>query len=200
MTANHVSWTTSSAEAATGPLKGTRLEELAGSQKSRWKDWVRDQPATVVLSWGGVEHVENNPYDRFVASDSGFRDLAARDKRLPTKAPIWAFEIGGRRFEVPFPAFEGGHVFRAAGSWVFLQRPPGESVYFSTRAFVSSRPFVFRDGVWRHEPSGARFDAGGGLFVGAASSCAPKSLAGFDTFWYVWSLTDPGTEVLSPGP
>lgn len=189
-------WPILTGEAATGPLAGTRLEELPLGVKMQWKDWVRAHPDTLVLSVGGLEHVESNPYDQYFASDAGFRDLSARDARLPTKEPIWAFEMDGERYAVPLREVEGGAVLRVGGRWVFLHRPRGAAVYFSTRAFVSSGRFVLGDGRWTHEPSGAIYDPGRGTFAGDPPAVRP--LGGFDTFWYVWSLTHPGTTVLTP--
>jgi hypothetical protein len=188
-------WPILAGEAASGKLEGTRLLELPGGTKVQWKDWRRAHPDTLVLSVGGAEHVENNPYDQYFASDSGFREAAAKDKRLPTKEPIWAFDLNGRRFAVPFRTFEDGDTFRAGEEWVFLHRPKSAAVYFSSRAFASATPFVRRDGAWLHEASGARFDAAQGTFVGGSSGDL-RPLRGFDTFWYMWSLTHPDTVVL----
>lgn len=192
-------WPILTGEAASGKLKGTRLLELPVGVKVQWKDWLRAHPDTLVLSVAGAEHVENNPYDQYFASDSGYRETAAKDKRLPTKEPIWAFDLSGRRFAVPFRAFEDGGAFRAGEEWIFLHRPKGAAVYFSTRAFASGTPFVRRDGTWFHESSGARFDAAQGNFVEGSSS-DPRPLRGFDTFWYMWSLTHPDTVVLGTEP
>lgn len=192
-------WPIMTGRAESGTLKGTRLQELPVGVKMPWGQWRRMHPDTGVLSVRGVEHVENNPYDAYFASDAGYRKTAARDARLPTKAPIWAFELDGRRFAVPFRAFEGGHAFRVAERWVFLYRPEGASVYASTRAWVSAGGFSRVDDAWVHQPSGARFDAVRGAFA-AASADDPRALAGFDTFWYVWSLTHPDTQVVDVRP
>jgi hypothetical protein len=141
----------------------------------------------------GQEHVENNPYDNYFASDSGFRDLAARDQRLGTKEPIYSFQIGAGKYAVPFSAFEGGAVVRAGGRAVFLYRPADVAVFYSTLAFQGAEgAFERREGAWHHVPSGARLDTGAASFGGA------ERLDGFDTYWYMWSLTHPDTEVLKP--
>lgn len=184
--------------AETGPLAGTRLAELPLGVKAQWRDWVRAHPDTLVLSVGGVEHVENNPYDQYFASHAGFGDLSARDTRLPTKEPVWAFEMDGRRLAVPLRAVEGGAALKVGERWVFLHRPAGAAVYFSTRAFVSGGSFALVDGAWTHTPSGAVFDPDHGAFGGDPPAVRP--LAGFDTFWYVWSLTHPDTELLGAAP
>jgi len=192
-------WPILTGAAAAGPLRGTRLEELPGSAKMAWQDWRRLHPDTVVLSVGGVEHISNNPYDQYFASDSGFREASAKDKRLPTKEPVWAFELDGRRFAAPFRAFEGGAAFHVGERWVFLYRPKGASLYSSTRALAAEGRIRRTEGGWVHEPSGGRFDPSRGTFVGAAAGDI-HGLPGLDTFWYVWSLTHPGTELLLASP
>jgi hypothetical protein len=188
-------WPIMTGVAAAGKLKGTPLQELPVGVKMPWRDWVRQHPDTVVLSVDGVEHVENNPYDQYFASDSGFQETSAKDKRLPTKEPVWAFELGGGRFAVPFRAFEGGRAFQVREQWIFLYRPKGASLYSSTRALIGRGPITRTDGAWIDGPSGGRFDAERAAFVGARAGDL-RPLPGFDTFWYVWSLTHPDTEVL----
>ncbi len=188
-------WPIMSGLAAAGKLAGARLEELPLGEKMAWSDWVRKHPNTVVLSVDGVEHIANSPYDQYFASDSGFRQAEARDKRLATKEPIWAFELDGRQFAVPFRAFEDGGVFEVGERRIFLYRPKGAPLYASTRAFVAEGRILHAAEDWTHEPSGARFDRVHGSFGKGAGG--PRPLAGFDTFWYVWSLTHPDTEIVA---
>jgi hypothetical protein len=193
-------WSIMTGDAIAGDLVGTPLEEWPRGEKAQWKDWVARHPHTRVLSVAGQEHVENNPYDNYFASDSGFRDLAARDDRLGTKDPIYSFQIGGKRYAVPFASFEGGGVFHTGDGEVFLYRPFGVEVFYSTLAFPGAEgDFARRADGWHHEPSGARFDPEQGRFVGPGGpgSRLPR-LEGFDTFWYMWSLTHPDTEILEP--
>jgi hypothetical protein len=193
-------WSIMTGDAIAGDLEGTPLEEWPLGEKAQWKDWVALHPDTLVLSVNGEEHVENNPYDNYFSSDSGFRDVAARDGRLETKAPIYSFQLGEEKFAVPFSAFEGGAVFQAGGHHLFLYRPAGVAVFYSTLAFRGAEGDFARgrDG-WSHEPSGARFDPEQGGFVSTGGAGPPvKRLEGFDTYWYMWSLTHPDTDVLTP--
>ena len=65
--------------------------------------------------------------------------------------------------------------------------------FSSTLAFQGGEgDLVLRDGAWVHEPSGARLDDARG---GPARSAAQR-LEGFDTYWYMWSLTHPDTRIL----
>jgi hypothetical protein len=191
-------WSIITGGAIAGELAGTPLEELPLGEKARWKDWVTQHPDTVVLSVGGREHVEDNPYESYFASDAGFRAIEARDRRLETKDPIFAFQLDGRTYAVPFDAFEGGAVFTAGHRELFLHRPAGVEVFSSTRAFQGAEgDFARHADGWHHVPSGAHFEAKQGDFVGASDAEVPR-LEGFDTYWYVWSLTHPDTEVLGP--
>ena len=189
-------WPILRGEAETGPLAGTRLEELRWGTKTRWRDWVRAHPGTRVLSVRGVEHVKDNVYDHYFTSGQGFGRLSATDSRLPTKEPVWAFERDGVRYAVPLRQVEGGATVQVGGRALILYRPPGASVYLSTRALEAAGRFAFRDGAWRHEPSGAVFDPERGRFSGGPAAVQPSP--GLDTFWCVWSLTHPETEVLRP--
>jgi hypothetical protein len=188
-------WPVILGKAAVGALKGTPMKPIPASVKTQWKDWRRDHPDTVVWSYGGDEHIERSPYQSYIDSPFGHKGIAAKDARLETKAPIYAFEHDGRYYAVPFPAFVGGRAFTVGGRSIFLFRPPDVAVYYSTRAYWSSVGFAQKDGAWVDGATGARFDQEKGDFVGKSR---PPALSGFDTFWYMWSLTHPDTEVVAP--
>lgn len=189
-------WSIMTSDAIAGEQKGTQLRELPVGTKAQWRDWKRDHPDTLVLSVNGREHVQNNPYDNYFSSEAGFRDATARDTRLETKASIYAFGGGGQKYAVPFPAFQrDGAAFPAGGEQIFLYRPAGVAIFHSTVAYRSSRGFERRDSGWHELASGARFSPETGQFEGGVGS-TPERLWGFDTFWYTWTLTNPGTELL----
>jgi hypothetical protein len=79
------------------------------------------------------------------------------------------------------------------GRSIFLYRPADVAVYYSTRAYASTVGFAQKAGAWVDQATGARFDPEKAAFIGAS---IPKPLPGFDTFWYMWSLTYPDTEVV----
>ncbi len=189
-------WSLMSGEALAGELKGTRLVELPVGVKTQWKDWVAEHPGTLVLSVDGVEHEEINRYEEYFSSDEGFRGSTAEDDRLPTKAPIYSFQLDGRPYAVPFSAIESGAAFRAGDEWIFAYRPPGAAILHSTVAFRSSGDgFERRDGAWHHLPSGARFDPAASAFADGAQGVSP--LNGFDTFWFNWSMNHPDSVILT---
>ena len=183
-------WSIMTGTALAGDLAQTELVELPIGVKAQWKDWVKDYPETMVLSIKGVEHEANNPYDNYFESDEGFRGAAARDNRLPTKEAVYAFQIEGAAYAMRFSSFENGKIFKVGDREIFLFRPSGVEIFYSTLAFVSGdSEFEHYDGVWRHR-SGAKFDPEAGSFGGV------KRLDGFDTFWFNWSMTHPETKIL----
>lgn len=188
-------WSIMKGYAIAGELKGTELVELPLGQKMQWKQWRQLHPDTLALSVRGVEDSPLNPYDGYVDSDRGFRGAKAKDKRLKTKDPIYAFHLGGRKYAVPSKKIEGGQTFELEdGRSVFLYRPKKASLFQSTVAFISSgKGFKNEKGVWVDVETGARFREDEGEFEGPSV----ERLSGFDTFWYNWSLNNPDTELLT---
>jgi hypothetical protein len=182
-----------------GSMQGEPLRELPLGEKVQWRQWVRQHPKTLVLSVEGEEHVASNPYDNYFKDDKGFRGVEAEDERLPTKAPVYAFERDGQKYAVPFSAFEGGAALAVEGAGqVFLYRPAGVEIFYSTAAFVSTAGFVLREGRWMEEATGATFDPERETFQGGEG--AVERLDGFDTFWFNWSMNNPDTAVLTGKP
>lgn len=188
-------WSLMKGLAVHGDLAGTKLQELPGAEKIRWKDWLKMHPETLVLSVGGIEDPGTDPYAAYWGDPRGFRGQTATDDRLPTKEPIYAFERSGVHYAVPHSAIEGGRSFvlsdgrRAA----FLFREKGAPVFASTTAFLDTgRGFALVNGTWADLGTGARFDGSRRTF----GSAQVRPLGGFDTYWYTWSLTNPRTRVL----
>lgn len=189
-------WSIMTGNAIAGPLKGTPLEELPVGVKMRWKDWVELHPDTLVLSVGGREEVERNPYQDYFESDRGFGGMVTPDRRLETKTPIYAFRFEGKKYAAPFRKFEGGRVFKLGSGRLFLYRPRKAPVFESSVAYwTDSGTFQKEDGEWLHTPSGRKFDPEARRFMGPESSDL-RRLEGFDTYWYTWSLTHPDTRIL----
>ena len=185
-------WSIMTHEALAGELSGETLEEMPIGVKTQWKDWRKEHPKTKVLSIGGKEHVDRNPYENYFKSDKVFQDGKLEDERLAAKTPIYAFQHGGKGFAVPHEAFADGGVFDAGEDKVFLFRPKKSEIFYSTLAFTSSEGFEKRKGGWVDLATGARFDEKEGVFEGAEVS----RLGGFDTFWFNWSMNNPETELL----
>ena len=184
-------WSIMTGTALAGELEDTHLAELPYGTKAQWKDWVNMHPETLVLSVGGVEHIENNPYDNYFKSDDVFRGAKSKDSRLKAKASIYAFQIDDQAYAVPFAEFENGGAFDLGERRILLFRPPDVEIFYSTLAFVTAdSEFELSDGKWRHTASGATFDPEDGTFGGV------ERLDGFDTFWFNWSMIHPDTEIL----
>jgi len=164
-----------------GKLAGTDMKELAVARKVRWRDWRSEYPDTGVLSVDGREH-QASGYDRYFASAEGFRGLEAADRRLQTKAPVYAFRIDGQPFAVAHATFFGGRSFDVRGSKLFFHRSPNAPLFESTVAV-------------RMDTDDCSFDAASAGF--SPAGCATP-LTGFDTFWYSWSLNNPETAVVTP--
>ena len=185
-------WSIMTGDALSGEFKGTRLVELPYGSKMTWKDWKAEHPDSLVLSVGGVEHDEHNPYDNYFAEPEGFRDAVAADDRLPTKEPIYAFQFADHAYAIPYSEFAGGTAFEVAGQHLFLYRPKDSAIFYSTLAYISSEGgFEQRNGAWFHT-SGAAFDPKEERFE---NGDVPR-LNGFDSFWFNWSMTHPETEIL----
>ena len=188
-------WSLMKGYAIAGDLFETRLQELPLGEKVIWREWVEKHPDTLVLSVEGREDVPVDPYQEYYVSDRGFGDRVARDTRLPTKEPIFAFLLDGASYAVPLSALEGGAVFSIGDLAVFLFRPVGSPVLRSTVSFLSSSGGFERvDEGWRHTPTMSVFDEGAGVFRDSVDG--PTRMQGFDTYWYTWSPQNPGTRIL----
>src|SRR5688500_8319376 len=185
-------WSLMSGEAVSGPLKGTKLKQLPIGQRVLWREWFAAHPETRVLSVAGTTHWYSGAYHGYFASDGGFAGLAAEDRRLATKAPVFAFRLHVGAQAVPHEAIEGGRVFEIEGSTVFFYREPKSAPFKSTVAFAGTR-FKQVKGVWFETRSKCRFSPSKGIFEGVH---CPRLLEGFDTFWYSWSLNNPKTALL----
>lgn len=190
-------WSIMTGDVIGGKLKGTRLKELPVAKKMQWKDWKKLHPNTLVLSVNGQEDIPRNPYISYFDSEEGFRRMEARDKRLRTKEPIYAFMVGNEKYAIPLKAVEGGKVFDLGEVKLFLYRPRGAAIFYSTIAyFTLGKGFNKRQGKWYDLDSGCEFNPAFTRFEGGNGKC-PQRFEGFDTFWYNWSLTHPDTRVLT---
>lgn len=188
-------WPIMKGRAAAGALKGTELKMLAVNRKMKWKDWKRQHPDTLVLSVNGKED-DKEAYDSYFKSRQGFRGARATDKRLKTKDSVFVFRIKRDSYAIYLNNLKNGKTWPVSRQQVFLYRPSDAGLHDSTSAFLSKQSsIIFKDGTWIDEFSGCRFDAAAGEFKGARKCPAP--LAGFDTFWYNWSLNNPDTQLLS---
>lgn len=194
-------WSILTNEAIHGPADGETLRPLPGAVKTTFGDWRTRHPDTLVLSVDGAEHRPDSPYDEYFESADGFRDIATTDDRLADKAHVFTFRWKDRPHAVPHAAFDDGGALLDLDDrhQVFLYRRGDDSHYRGTTAFIvpASRRLV-RDGDrWELRSGDGRsvtFDPETRRFDAPVSILRP--LSGFDTFWYIWSLTNPETELL----
>lgn len=191
-------WSIISNESIWGEVEGMALRHLPGSEKATFGEWRAKHPETKVLSVDGVEHLSESPFDRYFDSATGYRDLSATDRRLKDKDILFGFHLGGRAHAIPQARFRGGRRFEVDGRELFLYREAGDSTYRSSVAVeaVSGARFRKRGRSWQvvaEDGRMATFDRRSRRFRGATELVRP--IDGFDTFWYIWSLTNPETEV-----
>jgi hypothetical protein len=189
-------WSIMTDEAVAGPQKGVKLEKIYTGKKAMWLDWRIEHPNTLVLSVDGKEDAPFG-YSRYFSSEEGFRGISAKDNRLADKESIFTFHLSGSKYAIPFSLVEGGKTFAIDDENIFIFRPVGAAIFYSTVAYRSQdRQFVFDDGLWKIEGTACIFDRDLGAFAQDATDCAPI-LEGFDTFWYIWSLTNPETKLIA---
>jgi hypothetical protein len=157
-------WSIMQESAIGGEFEGESLQLIPAGEKVQWAEWKRRYPDTKVLSVDGEEHEPVDHYRGYFASEDGFRGATADDKRLKDKEPIFAFNWEDSAYAVRHTTIEGGATFHLGDKEIFLFRKDGAPLYSSTEAY-----FVSSTGE-----------------AGTSEGEKPK-LAGFDTFWYIWS-------------
>ena len=182
-------WSIMTSDAIGGELDGADLVVLPQGEKATWRDWRQRHPDTLVLSVDGAEHIDNNPYDNYFASDSTFRDLEIDDHRLSPKDPIYSFWWADEPYAVPHTAFAGGKVLEVDG-WsdkrLLLFRGKKASIFESTRGWVVPVTLVTETGKSKDLLALVREGGAEGV----------EQLSGFDTFWYNWVSVHEDTHLL----
>jgi len=182
-------WSIMTSDAIGGELDGTDLVELPQGEKATWKNWRQRHPNTLVLSVDGAEHIDNNPYDNYFASEGTFRDLKIDDQRLAPKDSIYSFWWGDEPYAVPHSSFAGGKVLEVEG-WgdqrLFLYRGKKASIFESTQAWIVPEALIAdvkkpRDLL---------------ALVTADGENGAQRLTGFDTFWYNWVSVNENTRLV----
>ena len=187
-------WSIMTGDAMGGPMEGTPLTELPTGRKMTWGEWKALYPHTKILSVNGREHDVFDPYERYFSAAEGFRGTSTPDGRLPDKEAVFVFKLDSLPYAVSHSTIEGGKVFEIGGREVFLYRSPGDPVYASTAAYISSvtggSRFVEESGRWKDRATGIFFSRRTEFASeNRTADTAPEALGGFDTFWYIWSST-----------
>jgi len=173
-------WPIMHGKSLSGTLAGTEMKEIAVNQKMTWVRWRSEHPDTLVLSVNGIEDQEN-AYDHYFQSAEGFRNTQAEDKRLETKTPIFAFRLADKPYAVRYSDIVGGRRFQLDDQVAYLHRGVADGLLDSTVAYIG------------RSDSNCSFIEKTDSIAGVECD---TPLKGFDTFWYNWSLNNPGTELL----
>ncbi len=190
-------WSLMHNEVIGGKLKGLKIRELPVGEKIRWVDWIKKYPTTMVLSVNGREDAPPG-YSGYFTSPEGFRGTKAKDERLPTKTPIFAFRYNGQKYAVPHSAIQGGKSYPLSDTLrIFLYRRYGAPLFASTVAFITTKVLARSRSKWRIIGTDCFFSEEAESFVNEKGQpCKVDKLVGFDTFWYNWSLNNPGVKLL----
>lgn len=184
-------WSLMKGQALAGTMKGQSLNELPIGEKATWKEWRTKHPNTKVLSVNSKED-GRNPYQAYFRDKNGFRGLQAKDSRLETKTPIFAFHYSEKSYAIPYSEFHsGGSFLLPDGSHAFLYRAPNDDLFRSTSVFISKDGFAKNEKTWTEIKTGNTLNETTRSFGDGI-----ERLKGFDTFWYNWSLNNPETAVL----
>lgn len=194
-------WSIISDEAIHGEAKGQRLRQLPGAIKTTWDDWRNRHPDTLILSVEGKEHDPRSPYDRYFESAEGFRKKTAEDDRLADKAEVFGFHFRGEPHAVDHAVFrDGGAVVTLDDRSLFLYREAGDSHYRSTVAFLLAKGHRAErsgDGWTLSTPNGRSLTWDAARRDFGVPTTVMRPMSGFDTYWYIWSLTNADTELVT---
>ena len=106
-------WSQLMVRAVTGPMKGTRLQQLPLSHTS-WQDWLERHPETEVLSnkTGYSRNYKVDPYPNYGRDGSLYFPVAHSSNKYRRKEIIMGLEIDGRFKAYPFKELKkGAHTF-----------------------------------------------------------------------------------------
>lgn len=188
-------WALMAGEAIAGEKLGTRFKHLPYGEKIKWQDWLKKHPDTLVLSVNGRQDAPD-AYSGYYILPQGYRGAFAKDNRLRTKAPVFAFALNEKKYAVRNKDLRKGRVFTIGKTKLFLYRSKKSNMRESTTAyFTTGEGFKLENKIWIDLASNCVFNPDARRFEGDKANC-PKRLVGFDTFWYTWSLTNPDTEIL----
>lgn len=102
-------WSQLMVQAVTGPMKGTRLQQLPLSHTS-WQEWVKRHPGTLVLSnhTGYSRNYRVDPYPNYGTDGRLYFPVTSSSNEYPRKEVVMGLEIDGRFKAYPFKELEKG--------------------------------------------------------------------------------------------
>jgi len=188
-------WSIMTHESINGKKKGTKLNELPIGIKTQWKNWKENHPNTLILTVKGLED-SRNVYSNYFNSEDVFKKHYATDKRMEDKVAVFAFHYKEKNYAIPQSRLWDGKIVKVDNEFFFMYRPEESSIYRSTAAYnLEDRQIEMNNNKWFLSNTDCFFDPKSYEFSGEQEDKPPK-LEGIDTFWYTWSLTNPGTIIL----
>ena len=102
-------WSQLMTQAISGPMKGTRLQQLPLSNSS-WKEWTERHPDTRVLSnnTGYSRDYRVDPYPNYGITGRLYFPVTHSSKKYPRKEIVMGLEIDGRFKAYPFRELKKG--------------------------------------------------------------------------------------------
>jgi hypothetical protein len=106
-------WSQLMVQAVTGPMKGTRLQQLPLSHTS-WEDWLERHPKTRVLSnkTGYSRNYKVDPYPNYGRDGRLYFPVTHSSNKYRRKEIVMGLEVNGRFKAYPFKELKkGAHTF-----------------------------------------------------------------------------------------
>jgi len=96
-------WSQIMKQAVTGPLRGTRLQQVAMSHTT-WGDWHRRYPHSLVLSTdtGARRDYQRSPYAGYASSEDVYFPMGEIDRRYHPKEQLIGLSLGDKSKAYPF--------------------------------------------------------------------------------------------------
>lgn len=212
-------WQQLTGDAIVGTDAGQRLRFLP-AQLVAFEDARKQYPDALVLSreTGFSRSYGTNPYAGYDDIDSGtiFSTSFADDGRLPAKAQVLTFEIGGEAVAIPFDRLSNEVVVEATvgGIPVVAFWQPGTNAALDARSIPDGRDigaagafraeingapvrFEARDGAIYDSATGSRWNLLGSAVDGPLAGTRLEPVVSGTHFWFIWSIFKPDTSVLA---
>jgi len=103
-------WSQLMKQAVTGPMRGTRLQQVAMSHTT-WGDWRRRYPDTLVLSTdtGARRDYQRSPYAGYAGSEDVYFPMGEMDRRYHPKEQVIGLSLGNNSKAYPFAELSRRH-------------------------------------------------------------------------------------------
>ncbi len=203
-------WQQSSAEAISGPLKGTRLK-LYPFLLTTWGEWHKQHPETVVLKplpgYAARLARLNAILRQGITGRAGPapRGAFGHDARLPPRATVIGLDLGGEAKAYPVAALDAARVVndRLGGEPVVIVHQPASDTTTAYIARAAGKRLRFKSAdaaADRLEDLETRstWNAYGVCLAGRLKGTHLRRLILEPEFWFAWSEFHPHSELYAP--